>query len=280
MSMYPEPIFDVPELTAEVAQAAFPKGNRYLKMRDELGTVYTDDQFADLYPQVGQPAASPWRLALITVVQFAEEMTDREAADAVRSRIDLKYLLGLELNDPGFDFSVLSEFRTRLLSGAAEERLLQVMLALCQERKWLKTRGQQRTDSTHILGSVRDLNRLEIVGETLHYALNILAQVDPGWLKAQVTPEWFDRYSQRLTGIASVLPITACRKQKGTVWLWQRSLGGMGITCCLRFMPPLRRLICEPSRPLMSCARCGYSISISKERKSAGATRRTFHLLA
>lgn len=199
MSMYPEPIFDVPELTAEVAQAAFPKGNRYLKMRDELGTVYTDDQFADLYPQVGQPAASPWRLALITVVQFAEEMTDREAADAVRSRIDLKYLLGLELNDPGFDFSVLSEFRTRLLSGAAEERLLQVMLALCQERKWLKTRGQQRTDSTHILGSVRDLNRLEIVGETLHYALNILAQVDPGWLKAQVTPEWFDRYSQRFT---------------------------------------------------------------------------------
>jgi transposase len=85
MSMYPEPIFDVPEFTAEVAKAAFPKGNRYMKMRDELGTVYTDEQFADLYPQVGQPAASPWRLALITVVQFAEEMTDREAADAVRS---------------------------------------------------------------------------------------------------------------------------------------------------------------------------------------------------
>jgi len=199
MSMYPEPIFDVPELTAEVAKAAFPKGNRYMKMRDELGTVYTDQQFADLYPQVGQPAASPWRLALITVVQFAEEMTDREAADAVRSRIDLKYLLGLALNDPGFDFSVLSEFRTRLLSGGAEERLLQALLTLCQERKWLKERGRQRTDSTHILGAVRDLNRLEIVGETLHHALNILAQVDPGWLKAQVTPDWFDRYGQRFT---------------------------------------------------------------------------------
>jgi transposase len=96
MSMDPEPIFNVSELTAEVAQAAFPKGDRYLKMRDELGTVYTDDQFAGLYPPLGQPAASPWRLALITVVQFAEEMTDREAVDAVRSRIGLKYLLGLE----------------------------------------------------------------------------------------------------------------------------------------------------------------------------------------
>jgi transposase len=152
-----------------------------------------------MYPQVGQPAASPWRLALITVVQFAEEMTNREAADAVRSRIDLKYLLRLALNDPGFDFSVLSEFRTRLLSWCAEERLLQALLTQCQERKWLKVRGQPRTDSTYILGAVRDLNRLEIVGETLHHALNILAQVDPGWLKAQVTPDWFDRYGQRFT---------------------------------------------------------------------------------
>ncbi len=199
MSMYPEPDFDIPELTAEIAHAAFPKGNRYMKMRDELGTIYSDGQFADLYPKVGQPAASPWRLALMTIVQFAEDMTDREAADAVRSRIDLKYLLALDLNDPGFDFSVLSEFRTRLLSGAAEERLLDLALRLFQKRKWLKAGGKQRTDSTHILAAVRDLNRLEIVGETLHHALNILAQVDPGWLKTQVTPEWFDRYGQRFS---------------------------------------------------------------------------------
>jgi transposase len=197
--MYPEPIFDVPELTAEVARAAFPKGNRYMKIRDELGTIYTDEQFADLFPKVGQPAWSPWRLALITIVQFAEDLTDRKAADAVRARIDLKYLLGLELNDAGFDFSVLSEFRTRLLQAGAEERLLERMLTLCQERKWLKSRSKQRTDSTHILAAVRNLNRLEIVGETLHHALNIVAQVDPSWLKSQITPEWFDRYGQRFT---------------------------------------------------------------------------------
>lgn len=199
MSMYPEPNFDVPELTAKVAKAAFPKGNRYMKMRDELGTIYSDEQFVDLYPRVGQPASAPWRLAVVTIVQFAEDLTDRQAADAVRSRIDLKYLLGMELDDAGFDFSVLSEFRGRLLSGGAEGRLLDVMLAFFVERKWLKAKGKQRTDSTHILAAVRNLNRLEIVGETLHYALNVLAQVDPVWLKTQITPDWFDRYSRRFS---------------------------------------------------------------------------------
>lgn len=199
MSMYPAPIFDVPELTAEVAQAAFPKGNRYLKMRDELGTIYNDKQFADLYPAVGQPAEAPWRLALVTIVQFAEDLTDREAAEAVRSRIDLKYLLGLGLRDPGFNFSVLSEFRDRLLASGAEERLLNVMLQLFQKRKWLKAKGKQRSDATHVVSAVRRLNRLELVGETLHHTLNVLAQIDPNWLKNQITPEWFDRYGSRFT---------------------------------------------------------------------------------
>lgn len=114
----------------------------------------------------------------------------------MRSRIDLKYLLGLELEDVGFDFSILSEFRSRLLAGSAEERLLNVLLAYCREQKWLKAGGKQRTDSTHILGAVRELNRLEIVGEALHQALNILAQVDPDWLKQQITADWFERYGQ------------------------------------------------------------------------------------
>ncbi len=141
MSMHPDPILEIPDLTVEIVLSAFPKGNRYMKMRDELGTIYVDKQFADLYPKVGQPAEAPWRLALVTIVQFAEDLTDREAADAVRSRIDLKYLLGLELNNAGFNFSVLSEFLTRLLNGSAEERLLNVMLKLFQERKWFKAGG-------------------------------------------------------------------------------------------------------------------------------------------
>lgn len=196
MTLHSQYIPDVPEETARIAQAAFRKGNRYMQMRDELGTMYEDDQFADLYPNVGQLAASPWRLALITVMQFAENLTDRQAADAVRGRIDWKYALSLELTDEGFDFSVLSEFRTRLLSQGAEARLFEIMLAGFQDRGLLKARGKQRTDSTHILANVRELNRLEFVGETLRAALNELATIAPDWLQPLVPPQWFDRYSR------------------------------------------------------------------------------------
>lgn len=113
-----------------MARAACPKANPYLKLRDELGSIYADDLFVDLYPNRGQPAAAPWRLALITVMQFAENLTARQAADAVRGRIDWKYALGLDLTDAGFKFSVLSEFRLRLLAGGAEERLLNRLLDL------------------------------------------------------------------------------------------------------------------------------------------------------
>jgi hypothetical protein len=105
----------IPPQTAVVAKAAFPKGSLVMALRDELGTVYTDEQFHDLFAERGQPAESPARLALVIVLQFAEGLTDRQAADAVRGRIDWKYALGLELTDPGFDYSVLSEFRTRLV---------------------------------------------------------------------------------------------------------------------------------------------------------------------
>jgi transposase len=199
MSLPPDPSCMVPECTSKVAQAAFPHGNRYMQMREAFGTLYTNAQFADLYPAVGQPAEAPWRLALVTIMQFTENLTDRQAAEAVRGRIDWKYALGLELTDAGFDFSVLSEFRTRLLAGAAEERLLTWMLDRFVERGLLTARGTQRTDSTHIVAAVRELNRLEIVGETLHHTLNVLAEVDPDWVRGQVTAEWFLRYGQRFS---------------------------------------------------------------------------------
>ena len=88
MSLPPTSIFPVPDRTAEIAHAAFPKGNRDIQRRDTLGTVYTDACFADLYPPVGQPAEAPWRLALVTIMQFAENLTDRQAAEAMRGRID------------------------------------------------------------------------------------------------------------------------------------------------------------------------------------------------
>ena len=123
---------------------------------------------------------------------------DRQAAEAVRSRIDLKYLLGLELTDPGFDFSVLSEFRARLLAHEAGDQLLDRLLEHFKARGWLKERGRQRTDSTHVLAAIRLLNRLECLGETMRAALNSLATVAPDWLRAWVPAEWFDRYSVRI----------------------------------------------------------------------------------
>ncbi len=198
MSLKPEPIGPVPEETARIARAAFPKGNLYLRLRDELGTLYQDDLFTDLFPSRGQPAEAPWRLALVTVMQFLEGMSDRQAAEAVRSRLDWKYLLGLDVTDAGFHYSLLCEFRSRLLAGGAEYRLFEVLLTHFKARGWLTKRQRQRTDSTHILAAVRSLNRLELVGRTLQHALNTLAELTPDWLLAQISPEWFDRYSTPL----------------------------------------------------------------------------------
>jgi transposase len=198
MSLKILPIPAIPEETARVVRACFPHGTLVVQLRDALGTLYSDEDFADLFPTRGQPAEAPWRLALVTVLQFVEGLPDRQAAEAVRSRLDWKYALSLELTDPGFDHTVLSEFRTRLVAGGAEERLLDLALARARDRGWLKPRGTQRTDSTHVLAAVRALTRLECVGETLRHALNVLAEVVPDWLRAQVRLEWVERYAHRV----------------------------------------------------------------------------------
>ncbi|MDQ5851523.1 MAG: transposase, partial [Chloroflexota bacterium] len=169
MSLRPQVVYLVPEETARVARAAFPKGNVYMRMHDELGMFYEDLQFAPLFSTRGQPAEAPARLALVLVMQFAENLTDRQAADAVRSRIDWKFALGLELTDPGFDYSVLSEFRSRLIAGGVEDLLLDTMLDHFKAQGLIKPRGRQRTDSTHVLAAIRSLNRLELVGRTLQH---------------------------------------------------------------------------------------------------------------
>jgi transposase len=198
MSLHPQPITPVPEQTARVAHAAFPKGHPYLTLRDHLGTIFQDEDFATLFPAWGYPGLPPWRLALVTIMQFRENLADRQAAEAVRARIDWKYLLSLELTDPGFDFSVLSEFRDRLLAGSAEALLLEKLLERCRTMGLLKARGQQRTDSTHVLAAIRVMNRLELVAETLRAALNVLATVAPAWLQAMAPLAWYERYGKRI----------------------------------------------------------------------------------
>ena len=179
-------------------RAASPRGTVATRLRDEFSALYEDEDFRDLYPTRGQPGLAPWRLALVTVLQFSEHLSDRQAADAVRARIDWKYALGLELTDPGFHFSVLTEFRTRLIAGGGEQRLLDRMLARFKARGLVKARGKQRTDSTHVLAAVHDLHLLELVAETLRAALDDLAAVAPDWLRGIAQPVWFERYGRRV----------------------------------------------------------------------------------
>lgn len=207
MALHPQSIKPIPRLTREVAHQAFPKGNVYMTLRDELGTFYNDSDFAELYSIEGQPALRPWHLALVCVMQYMANLSDRGAAEAVAARIDWKYALGLELNNPGFDFSVLSLFRSRLLNGGKEKLLLDKLLERCQQLELLKAKGKARTDSTHILAAIRNLNRLECVGETLRAALNALAVIAPDWLSNVVAPDWFDRYSK---------PVEESRLPRGT----------------------------------------------------------------
>ncbi|NEA45151.1 transposase, partial [Streptomyces sp. SID10815] len=182
MSMQPSRPGGIPAETVRVARAAFPKGSLAIRVRDELGVLFTDAQFADLFPARGKPAWSPGRLALVLVLQFVEGLTDRQAAEAVRARIDFKYALGLGLDDPGFDFSVLSEFRDRLIEAEAGRRVLDGILAAAREKRLLKSAGRARTDSTHVLSAARELGWLEKVAETLRSALNALAKAAPNWL--------------------------------------------------------------------------------------------------
>ncbi|MEU6324410.1 IS1182 family transposase [Streptomyces sp. NPDC047009] len=198
MSLEPQVDHGVPELTARVVRAAFPKGTLAIRIREALGPLFEDQSFLEAFPARGRPAISPGALALVSVLQYAEGHADRQAADQVRARMDWKFLLGLELDDPGFDFSVLSDFRSRLIEHGLEEKVLDLVLARCCELGLLRAGGRQRTDSTHVLAAVRVLNRMEFVGEILRAALEALAAAAPQWLAGQVTADWVERYGARI----------------------------------------------------------------------------------
>src|SRR5205823_8775422 len=196
LRLYPLP--SVPDATAAAVRAAFPKGNLYVELRTEFGTLYEDQLFADLYPPEGRPVeVAPWRLALVMVMQYIEGLTDRQAADAVRRCMDWKYALSLDLHDPGFDFTLLHDFRERLLAHDAAQRLLDTFLAACKSHGWIKPRGTQRTDSTHVLAAIRRLYSLECVQEALRHALNQLSEVNAAWVRQQVPVAWYERYGPR-----------------------------------------------------------------------------------
>jgi transposase len=247
MSRYQAHNFEIPEETVAVAQAAFPKGNVYMTMRDRLGPLFNDADFAALFSWQGQAGKSPGLLAMVTVMQYMEGLTDRQAAEAVRSRIDWKYALGLGLKDAGFDYSILSPFRARLLAGGQESLLFDRIVERLKEQGLLKDKAQQRTDSTHVLAAVRDLNRLACVGEALRRVLDDVARIAPDWLLSQISSDWFERYDRRFEiyrlpekqsekealqlqiGQDGSALLTAIYSDEAPLWL--RELPSVGVMC-------------------------------------------------
>ena len=274
MSLKPDPIKPVPEETARIARAAFRKGNPLLGLRDELGAIFADADFADLFPKLGQPALPPWRLALVTILQFREDLPDRRAAEAVRARIDWKYLLGLELTDPGFDHSVLCEFRARLLKGSAEERLLHKLLELGQARGLLKARGRQRSDATHVLASIRVLNRLELLGETLRAALNELPRRPRTGYAAPPRPPGT---SATPAGSRTV----ACRGRRPNARPTRGPSARTGSRCSTSWTGRRRPKACSGCQQWRSCVRSGRATSRGRTLRlpaaacSSGSRRRS-----
>jgi transposase len=246
MSMQPHPWPEVPADTARVAKRAFRKGSLAIRARDELGAWCADEAFSGVYGARGAPGISPAQLAMVTVLQFTENLTDRQAADAVRGRLDWKYCLGLGLEDEGFDFSVLSEFRSRLVAGGLEEALLGALLARLGELGLVKAGMRQRTDSTHVLGRIRDLNRLELAGETVRAAAEALAAAAPGWLAGIIDASWQEVYGQRIEGFR--LPEGKARRADLAVrygrdgYLLLRQVHGPGTPGWLKGLPAVQAL--------------------------------------
>ena len=196
---WPEPD---PQIAAAIAAKYSGKRPRPLavQVRDRLGQWLGDEQFAAAFGDRGRPGWSPSRLALVTVVQREENLADRAAAEAVRTRIDWQYLLGLPLDDPGFDHTVLSEFRNKVADAGLEQVALEALLGRLAAEGLVKAGGKQRTDSTHVVAAVAALNRLELAGESVRAALEALAAAHPDWVAQRIcVPDFARRYATPMT---------------------------------------------------------------------------------
>ena len=211
----------LPSETERVVKATLKKSNKYVLLRDELGVLYQDETFGALYCSHGPESIPPGLVAQLVVIQYMEGLSDRAVMEQLPVRLDWKYFLGLELTHPGFDPSVLSEFRQRLSEHEQVELLLEGVLTVCTEAGLLKVRGRQRTDSTYVLAAVRHLNRPELLGETLRHTLDSLATLAPQWVQTVAPAEWYVRYSHRIESYR--LP-----KEKGALAAWMTQVGQDG----------------------------------------------------
>ena len=231
---WPEPD---PQIAAAIAAKYTGKRLRPLavQVRDRLGEWLADEEFAAAFGIRGRPGWSPSRLALVTILQRAEKLTGRQAAEAVRTRIDWQYLLGLALDDPGFDHTVLAEFRARVADAGLEQVALDALLAELAASGLVKAGGKQRTDSTHVVAAVAALNRLELAGESVRAALEALAAAHPDWLAERIcVADWNRRYGTPMTSWRP--PQSEARRDELAI-------------ACARDGYALLEAVCDPSAP-------------------------------
>ena len=197
MCLKVQPPWQMPDETQRIGQHLLDEKNTYRLIGDELFLKMNEKDFADLYPSEGQPGLSPVILAFVTVFQFIEKLPDRQAAESLRMRLDWKYALHLPLEYEGFHYSVLSEFRDRLIAGNAEARVFEALVVQIREMGLIKEHGKQRSDSIAMLSKVRWLSRLEVTVETLRLAVVSVVKVDREWSEEVLPPSWEDKYGER-----------------------------------------------------------------------------------
>jgi transposase len=186
----------IPENTVRAVRACFKKGHPYIAFADSFADLFEYHEFSELFSNLGQSAYSPVQLSLMTLLQFAEGLSDRQACEAASANILWKYLLHMDVEEASVDASVLSEFRQRLQLGGQERLLFDKLLHAAEEKGLLKTK-KQRTDATHVLAVARDLTQLELVTETMRNALDAIAVAEPDWLRETAPQEWYVRYGER-----------------------------------------------------------------------------------
>ncbi|MDQ0946349.1 transposase [Streptomyces phaeochromogenes] len=268
MSLEPRVDHGVPELTARVVRAAFPKGTMPVRIREALGPLFEDEAFAGAFAVRGRPAVSPGMLALVSVLQYAEGLTDRQAADQVRARIDWKFLLGLELDDPGFEASVLSLFRSRLIEHGLEQTTLELVAGTPARAGPAEGRWPAADRFHACAGGGADAEQDGVRRRDAGGRTGGAGGRGPAWLSGLVTAEWAERYGRAWT-------TTASPGVKRSVNSGLSRSDGTGSSCWRRSTPPLLPTGCARSRRCMSCGSPGSSSTTATRGGCAGGRART-----
>lgn len=164
-------LFDVPVLAAGLFKNP---ADRYRLFRQKVMPALwaKREELAALYcPDNGRPGIEPVLMTAVSLLQFMEKAPDRKAEECVRLHLGWKYALNVELGYTGFDHSSLGKFRDRLLGGGAERMGFDALLDGVRAAGLLPKRSRQRLDSTHVLGAVARMSRLEVVRETIRLFL-------------------------------------------------------------------------------------------------------------